>query len=1140
MTWLILLAVLGGILFLAARSLREMGRRERESAERAAAAKAPAGPPPSPPLGPPPVAATPPTEAEAGYGTAQALAQALHPLYEGSSHPQDLLDAPEFDEGVAELSSPRFSAEQLIDYALGANHPLAAMAAEALARRDDGAPAVPALLPYLRQANVWTVFYILRVFLRHARGSIIAPVLRYAPEWWPRNPLMPRILGQFIEARLEQGEQPDLRAELEAHPDVEPAALEATIACLQPPLAATLRGDLRAWQGGRLDVSFLNTIGRVWREGAAEEPVIEHPRLQAGIDTALQAIEHAPPQSFLVIGEAGTGKTALIRALGARLQQRGWTVFQASATDVLAGQTFIGELEKRIHDLTTHLQSGKRVVWYVPNFHELYYAGRHRFSPVGVLDMLLPAIENGQLCVIGEAQPQALEKVLQQRSRLRQCFRSLTLEPLPADETIRLAAQYLEREFKPRGVDCEEGVLREAVELARHYLSNRAAPGNLLDLLRESRSRLQQREPGQRRFSRAELLATLSQLTGLPRSVLDDREGLDPAGLRSFFEQHVMGQPEAVDCLVDRVAMLKAGLTDPNRPIGVFFFAGPTGTGKTEVAKSLAEFLFGSAERMIRLDMSEFQEPGALARIVGEAGESSEMNALTNRIRKQPFSVVLLDEFEKAHPRVWDLFLQVFDDGRLTDAQGGLADFRHCIIILTSNVGATQHQGSSLGFTSGAGSFGEAQVTRAISQTFRPEFVNRLDRVVVFRPLSKSVMREILKKELRSVMGRRGFRYREWAVEWEDSAIEFLLEKGFTPDMGARPLRRAIDRYVLAPIAMTIVEHRFPEGDQFLFVRSDGSALEVEFVDPDAPVAPRPAAAAGALTLAEIILSARGSEAERAFLEAAVGTLGERLEAPAWVGWKDGLLRQMRRASFWDDPDRHAVLQKIEAMDAVEAGADTARSLMRRLSARQRGAPPVLLSNLAQQLYLIEAALEDLDTGESSDVFIGIERFAVDGRGASVDARASDNRRDGEPDWPRQLADMYLAWGRKRHMRMQVLADGAPWAASASGPGARAILAKEAGLHVFEVPAANGGFDRLVARVRVAAQPAAPRPPQSSAAAHALACLSATAADTAIVRRYRAQPSPLVRDAHDGWRTGRLDLVLGGDFDLMQQRLETA
>jgi ATP-dependent Clp protease ATP-binding subunit ClpC len=497
--------------------------------------------------------------------------------------------------------------------------------------------------------------------------------------------------------------------------------------------------------------------------------------------------------------------------------------------------------------------------------------------------------------------------------------------------------------------------------------------------------------------------------------------------------------------------------------------------------------------------------------------------------------VILLDEFEKAHPRVWDLFLQVFDDGRLSDAHGNAADFRHSIIILTSNLGATEHQAASLGFTSAGAAFGEAQILRSIGATFRPEFVNRIDRIVVFRPLSRAVMRDILKKELKSVLQRRGFRSREWAVEWEESALEFLLDRGFTRDMGARPLRRAIEQYLLAPIAMSIVEHRSPQGDQFLFVRSDGAGIQVEFVDPDAAAAPDPAseperAPSGTIALGSLILSARGQEQERRFLAGRLGALEERMASEEWRAGKATCLVDMQQPGFWTHPERHLKLSRVEVMDRIEAGVETARSITRRLEARaerRNALPASLLANLAQQIYLLERALHDFDAQRSSDVFLSIEAVAGDGGGARSDA-----------SWPLILAGMYREWGRKRRMRVQVLREGhesdtALAVLAVSGFGAHAILHREVGLHLMELPDVQESPQRLSARVRVVPQPPQPKPAAQSELDFALRCLAAEAGSNTIVRRYRRLPSPLVRDALAGWRTGRLDQVLGGDFDLI-------
>jgi ATP-dependent Clp protease ATP-binding subunit ClpC len=702
------------------------------------------------------------------------------------------------------------------------------------------------------------------------------------------------------------------------------------------------------------------------------------------------------------------------------------------------------------------------------------------------------------------------------------------------------------------------GTLREALQLAKQYLGDKAAPGNLLILLDATRRRMLAEEKVEREeITLDDLLVTLSQLTGLPVQILDEREGLDLSELRAFFERRVLGQPEAVDCLVERVAMVKAGLTDPTRPQGVFLFVGPTGTGKTEIAKTLAEFLFGSPDRMIRLDMSELQTWESQARILGESEETSDSAALVNQIRKQPFSVVLLDEFEKAHTAVWDLFLQVFDDGRLTDKRGNTADFRHSVIIMTSNLGATLPHGASVGFAQEQSQFAAGSVERAVGRAFRREFVNRIDRVVVFRPLGRGVMRDLLRKELNDVLTRRGLRTRQWAVEWDESAIEFLLEKGFTADLGARPLKRAVERYLLSPLAMTIVNHQFPEGDQFLFVRSssDGEALDVQFVDPDAPEEDADSSAlveeveAGAdetreLRLETIVLEPRGAPEELRVLQEKYDRVAAQVEDEAWAARKDEALSRMQSSDFWSSPERFTTLGAIEYMDRVEAGLDTAGSLLARLRGDRRRLPPDLVGRVAQQLYLLDSACRGMREGHPRDAFLLVTAAREPGT----------DRARGEA-FARRLAQMYKRWAERRRMRFELFEEpdeesrnnnggASPGEYRAllavSGYGAYTILLPESGAHVFETAQEEKPFRPTRAIVRVIGQPDEPAGRGANAlrqqAERALSDETSTANNNAaatIVRRYREEPSPLVRDSVRGWRTGRLERVLEGDFDLI-------
>ena len=595
----------------------------------------------------------------------------------------------------------------------------------------------------------------------------------------------------------------------------------------------------------------------------------------------------------------------------------------------------------------------------------------------------------------------------------------------------------------------------------------------------------------------------------------------------------MIGQNEAVTAVVERIAMLKAGLNDPGKPIGVFLFAGPTGTGKTELAKVLCEFLFGSVERLIRLDMSEFQTPDSTAKILGSPEAPVATDSLINRVRKQPFSVILLDEFEKAHANVWDLFLQVFDDGRLTDQLGHVADFRHTIIILTTNLGATAHRGSGLGFgTAAADTFSSEQIMRAVGQTFRPEFQNRLDKVIVFHPLTRDLMRGILKKELDLVLQRRGLKDRVWAVEWEASAQEFLLEKGFSPEMGARPLKRAIDQYVIAPLAATIVEQRFPEGDQFVFVRSDGRAIQAEFVDPDSD-APSAGSAQGTASgeppaLPAMMLAPAGTAAEANALDKEYAAIDEMLDAPEWEDLKIAISEPMRAADFWSRPDRHRTLARLALMDRVKAAASTARSLRERLAkgTRHTGkSSRELVSRLAQQLHLIKEGMRDVREDAPIEVALCIEP-AFD--------KPGDNRLT--RDWCAAVAGHVSGAGRASvtcsSPRSPASVPGDPPLLLISGFGAHRCLSREVGLHVLDLAEDDKRGSRATARVCLTVAPLGDVP-EHRLRGLLLQALQQQSRPQTIVRRYRADPSPLVRNMNGSGRTGRLDAVLQGDFDLI-------
>jgi ATP-dependent Clp protease ATP-binding subunit ClpC len=803
-----------------------------------------------------------------------AIASEVQGFYEASAHPGDLLANESFREGVELLSDAHYSGAERAAYYAGDNAIIACMAVEAMRAGKDLDGAEDRIIESVGSVVPWSLYFGLRYLAEvlPPERAIVNQVLATSSSHYEYR-LSRRFLLDFVTARVGAGEHVVFGEELGRLDADDLGGLERLLKSLDADLAETLVAELERWQRTRVNRELLGSVGVLW-EGDQGEDVITHRDLEAQVAAVEAELTGARRRSVLLVGESGVGKTSIAHAVARRFREQGWLIFEAGSSDLVAGQTYYGQFEQRIRELLAQLRR-QRVLWVMPDFDHLAEAGTHRHSSSSALDQLLPHLESGELALVGECAPGPYEQLVRLRPRIATSLAVRRVAPLPAAATRELARRWWELHADPEG---RESVLTEAWELAQQYLADRAAPGDLMRLLEISWQRLASAASDRRpTLGIDDLIVTLSGITGLPTQILDERQGLDIQGLGRHFAERVIGQPEAVECLVERVSMVKAGLTNPSRPFGVFLFAGPTGTGKTEIAKTLAHFLFGSPERMIRIDMSELQRPEDLDRLLG-SDQPGNSDALVDRIREQPFSVVLLDEFEKAHSRVWDLFLQLFDDGRLTDRRGQVADFRYCIVILTSNLGAMVPSGERLGFSSEPDTFSPRDVLKAVGSAFRPEFLNRLDRVVVFRPLDREIMRGILRKELEDVLQRRGLRGRPWAVEWDPAAIEFLLEEGFSPTLGARPLQRAVERFLLAPLARTIVEREFPKGDQFLYVTVRDRALDVQFIDPDAPEEGTAGDAAEApgdahLNLVAVAREPRGTPEELELLEAHFETL---------------------------------------------------------------------------------------------------------------------------------------------------------------------------------------------------------------------------------------------------------------------------
>jgi len=507
--------------------------------------------------------------------------------------------------------------------------------------------------------------------------------------------------------------------------------------------------------------------------------------------------------SVLLVGEPGCGKTTLlasavreIERAKARDSEEGSVrlFWQTAGSRLIAGMQYLGQWEERLEDVIAELAEFDGVLC-IENLLELVrVGGAGAGDSVGAF--LVPYLRHRELRMVAEATPAELDACRRLLPGLVDSMQVLPLRTFDAAASERALAKLAESSARNLHAEYSQEVPGMLVRLFRRFAPYEAFPGKAAAML----NRLLNDAAGrQRALGPADVVEAFTARTGLPDFLLRDEITLREEDARARLSARVIGQDAACHVAAGLVTTFKAGLNDPQRPLGAMLFAGPTGVGKTELAKALADELFGHGEaqqRMIRLDMSEFATAGSAERLVSEAG--SEPSELIRRVREQPFCLVLLDEIEKAAPEVFDVLLGVFDEGRLTDRFGRVTNFRSCVVVMTSNLGATQEE--LMGF----GKPRDPDYAAAIMRHFRPEFFNRIDSVVSFAPLEHATILRIAEKELAALASREGLLRAGATLAWTPALVEKLAKAGFDRRFGARPLQRTLEALVVTPLARAL------------------------------------------------------------------------------------------------------------------------------------------------------------------------------------------------------------------------------------------------------------------------------------------------------------------------------------------------
>ncbi len=540
-------------------------------------------------------------------------------------------------------------------------------------------------------------------------------------------------------------------------------------------------------------------------------------------------------RSVLLTGVPGVGKTAVIHGVARAMNARGQGGLRLMTTmEVYAGtHGFIGQWQSRLRAILDIANKTKTTLYFT-DLLALLTAGTTVSTESTFADAIIPDAESGKVTLIGELTPDNLT-VLDRAPSFRKLFQEVRVPKLTPEQVHVVVKQAIRRhhlQMMPR-------VQQSLIDLTSRFMVNRPQPGPALELVRQvvdynhQKKGVGEPEAIDRRF----VEKVFSIYTGLPRFVVSPDERVLTRELRDKLHARIVGQRDAVNAVVEAITLYKASLHDPGRPIGTFLFVGPTGVGKTELARALADVLFGSPHRLLRFDLSEFKDYSSFEQLIGNPEHPTRGARLLDPVRSQPFQVILLDELEKAHPNVWDLLLQLLDDGRLTSTGGQEVSFRNTFVIATSNVGSHE-AAKSIGFGEQGREVYEAAVQRGLETTFRPEFLNRFQHIVVFHALTRDQLRTIARVELNRILKRHGIAARHLTVDVDDAALDVVIDSGYSERFGARALKRELQRRIVLPVATVLMEKEVEEGS-LLRIVPKGRGVAVRVLDTEQSIAAR-------------------------------------------------------------------------------------------------------------------------------------------------------------------------------------------------------------------------------------------------------------------------------------------------------------